>query len=119
YLPLFFDRSATLFDYLPEKAIAVTLGDISQTIQRFSADTHSRYQFFKGDRERPVLPPTHLFLSEEDLFTRLKAFPRLALTPGEPHPDFFEPPDVAVQRRADDPVASLRSLLSRSTERVV
>jgi transcription-repair coupling factor (superfamily II helicase) len=64
YLPLFFESTATLFDYLPERAITVTLGDISEAAQRFAHDTHSRYQFLKADRERPVLPPEQLFLNE-------------------------------------------------------
>lgn len=119
YLPLFFEGTATLFDYLPEQAVTVTLGDINQAIQRFAADTHSRYQFFKSDRERPVLPPGQLFLDEEDLFTRLKSFPRLALVAGEPHPDFFQAPDVAVARRADDPLANLRMLLGQGRSKVV
>src|SRR5690606_1985205 len=79
YLPLFFSQTATLFDYLPEQALTVTLGDIDQTIQRFAQDTHSRYQFLKSDRERPVLPPEQLFLDPESLFARLKAFARLVL----------------------------------------
>ncbi|WP_442592804.1 transcription-repair coupling factor [Parapusillimonas sp. JC17] len=119
YLPLFFEGTATLFDYLPEQAVTVTLGDINQAIQRFAADTHSRYQFFKSDRERPVLPPGQLFLDEEDLFIRLKSFPRLALVAGETHPDFFQAPDVAVARRADDPLASLRMLLGQGRSKVV
>src|SRR3546814_19591308 len=55
YLPLFFDETATLFDYLPAEAIAVTLGDIDDAVQRFTQDTASRYGFLKSDRERPVL----------------------------------------------------------------
>src|SRR5690606_516292 len=111
YLPLFFDHTATLFDYLPEQAITVTLGDITQAIQRFAQDTHSRYQFLKVDRERPILPPETLFLNEEALFSGFKPFARLALTAGQPHPDFHAAPDVAVARRAEDPVANLRLAL--------
>ncbi|MBB5216720.1 transcription-repair coupling factor (superfamily II helicase) [Parapusillimonas granuli] len=119
YLPLFFDHTATLFDYLPEQAVTVTLGDVNHAVQRFAADTHSRYQFLKSDRERPVLPPEQLFLDEEGLFVHLKSFPRLALTPGEPHPDFFDAPEVAVARRAEDPLAGLRRLLEGDQARVV
>jgi len=119
YLPLFFESTATLFDYLPERAITVTLGDISEAAQRFAHDTHSRYQFLKADRERPVLPPEQLFLNEEALFSRFREFPRLALTPGEPHPDFHAAPNVAVARRADDPVANLRAALLGAQHRIV
>lgn len=107
YLPLFFEQTATLFDYLPEQAITVTLGDVSGAIQQFHQDTHSRWQFLKSDRERPVLPPETLFLDEEDFFARLKPFARLSLTENG-HPDFAECPVVAINRRADDPLAGLR-----------
>ncbi|NYT85483.1 transcription-repair coupling factor [Pollutimonas harenae] len=119
YLPLFFSQTATLFDYLPEQAFTVTLGDIDQTIQRFAQDTHSRYQFLKSDRERPVLPPEQLFLDQEDLFARLKAFARLVLSTEKSHPDFQPAPNVAVARRSEDPLASLRKLLSQNGQRVV
>src|SRR5690554_4130188 len=107
YLPLFFEQTATLFDYLPKQSAMVTLGDVSQAIQGFAQDTHSRYQFLKSDRERPVLPPSQLFLDEQALFAGLKGFARLSLTEGEAHPDFEPAPNVAVARRADDPLAKI------------
>jgi len=119
YLPLFFDATATLFDYLPAEAIAVTLGDIDDAVQRFTQDTASRYGFLKSDRERPVLPPAALFLDAEGLHAHFKAFARLAFTEGAAHPDFSAAPDVSVSRRAEDPIARLRALLSRSESRVL
>ncbi len=118
YLPLFFEQTATLFDYLPKQSAMVTLGDVSQAIQGFAQDTHSRYQFLKSDRERPVLPPSQLFLDEQALFAGLKGFARLSLTEGEVHPDFEPAPNVAVARRADDPLANLRALLMRPEGRI-
>src|SRR5690554_2785445 len=118
YLPLFFDQTATLFDYLPENAITITLGDTQQAIQGFTQDTYGRYQFLKSDRERPVLAPETLFLDDEEWFTQLKRFPRLALANDQPAPDFLPLPDVAVSRRADDPVAALRRLIDTHAGRV-
>ena len=65
--------------------------------------------FSKRDRERPVLPPSALFLDPETLHGKLKDFRRLALTAGQPHPDFRAAPDVSVARRAEDPVAAARA----------
>ena len=119
YLPLFFDQTATLFDYLDSDALTVTLGDVDQAIQQFAADTQNRYQFLKSDRERPILPPASLFLNAEDLFSHLKHFARLNLAAGEPNPNFLAAPDVAITRRADDPAARLRHWLEQSSERVI
>ncbi|MGE4125396.1 MAG: transcription-repair coupling factor [Pusillimonas sp.] len=119
YLPLFFDETATLFDYLKTDALTVTLGDIEGAIQHFTHDTLSRYQFLKSDRERPVLPPDTLFLGADALFAQLKQFARLALTPQAGHPDFSLAPEVAVARRADDPIAKLRALVDTAASHVI
>ncbi|CAM5323486.1 transcription-repair coupling factor [Eoetvoesiella caeni] len=119
YLPLFFEQTATLFDYLGEHTLTVTLGDIEDTMRRFAQDTQSRYQFLKSDRERPVLDPKELFLDAEDLYLNLKKFGRLALTAEGSHPDFAKAPDVAVARRAEDPVGKLRALLNKTAGRIV
>ncbi|MGZ5819770.1 MAG: transcription-repair coupling factor, partial [Burkholderiaceae bacterium] len=66
YLPLFFEESATLFQYLPPATTFALIGDIDAAIKRFWADTQSRYQFLKSDRERPLLSPQTLFLTDED-----------------------------------------------------
>ncbi|MFC4275754.1 transcription-repair coupling factor [Achromobacter aloeverae] len=119
YLPLFFEEVATLFDYLAPGTITVTLGDIDEAMRRFGQDTASRYDFLKSDRERPVLPPASLFLDGEDLFGHLKAFERLALTADDKHPDIGPAPDVAVTRRADDPVNRLRAVVESGRWRVL
>ena len=119
YLPLFFDQTATLFDYLSDQAIVVTHGDLAGAIEHFHSDTHGRYTFLNADRERPVLPPHSLFLSESELYTRLKDYPRLNLQTGAPHPDFEALPEVAVNRRAEDPVAALRREITDPARRTV
>lgn len=113
YLPLFFESTATLFDYLKPQTIVVTLGDIDDAMRRFTQDTATRYNFLKSDRERPVLPPEDLFLSSDALFEQLKAFPRLTFTAETQHPEFAAAPDIGISRRAEDPLAKMRALLSK------
>jgi transcription-repair coupling factor (superfamily II helicase) len=113
YLPLFFETTATLFDYLPANSLIVSMGDIDDAMRRFTQDTASRYQFLKSDRERPVLPPAALFLQAEALFEQLKQFPRIALMPEALHPDIMSAPDIGVSRRAEDPLQKLRLVLNR------
>jgi len=119
YLPLFFEETATLFDYLAPHALTVTVGDIDAAMQGFTTDTASRYTFLSADRTRPVLPPAMLFLSADDFYARLKPFARLALVESSDTPDtladFVAAPDVAVVRRADDPLAKLRAQVMEQT----
>lgn len=112
YLPLFFEETSTLFDYLPTNSLIVTLGDIDDAMLRFAKDTASRYQFLKSDYERPVLPPSELFLQAEALHEHLNNFPRLALVNDPDNRDILAAPDVSISRRADDPVQKLRQVLS-------
>lgn len=120
YLPLFFDSTATLFDYLPEQSHCVLIGDIEEAIQRFWVDTRSRFQFLKSDRERPVLPPEHLFLRDEDFFSNLKSKARWVMHQGGAASEISSfLPDIAVNRRADDPLNNLRAFLLQSEQRVL
>ncbi len=113
YLPLFFEETATLMDYVPAGSLVITHGDAQNAIGRFQSDTHSRFSFLKNDRERPILPPESLFLSDEQFFNGIKPFSRLSLNTqadDQPiaHPDFEALPLVAVNRRDKDLLAQLR-----------
>jgi transcription-repair coupling factor (superfamily II helicase) len=120
YLPLFFDETATLFDYLPTSCSFALTGDIETSIQRFWSDTRSRYNFLKSDRERPLLPPEQIFLSDEDFFTRLKPFGRWVLQDSTEASAISAPlPDIAVNRRQEDPLTRLRAFLQQSSRRVM
>jgi transcription-repair coupling factor (superfamily II helicase) len=117
YLPLFFEETATLFDYLPQDTSLALVGDIDSAIQRFWQDTESRYKFLKSDRERPVLEPKEIFLGAEQFFTLAKPHGRWAIARGAEAgaSELSAPiPDIAVNRRLDDPLANLRAYLAHS-----
>ncbi len=124
YLPLFFDDSATLFEYLPPDTTFALIGDIDGAIRRFWTDTESRYKFLKSDRERPLLAPATLFLSDEQFFTQVKPHARWVITPGEDSQNAASElsapiPNIAVNRRADDPLVNLRAYLLQSDKRAL
>lgn len=119
YLPLFFEQTASVFDYLPQTCCLCMVGDIDAAISSFWADTQSRYAFLKSDRERPVLAPTALFLRDEDFFTLAKSYGRYAIKPSQAESsDISSPlPDITVNRRLDDPLANLRAFLMSQQQR--
>ena len=121
YLPLFFDSTASLFDYLPDSTCVCMVGEIDAAIQRFWTDTQSRYTFLKADRERPVLPPVTLFLRDEDFFTLAKPYGRIIIksNPVESFGISSALPEIAVNRRLEDPLANLRSFLLQTNQRVL
>jgi transcription-repair coupling factor (superfamily II helicase) len=120
YLPLFFDETATLFQYLPDDAMFALIGDIEESIKRFWNDTQSRYNFLKSDRERPLLPPENIFLRNEDFFALAKPYARWTIRQGDVASEISAPiPNIAVNRRADDPLANLRSYLLQTGKRIL
>ncbi|WP_353156421.1 transcription-repair coupling factor [Herminiimonas fonticola] len=120
YLPLFFEETKTLFDYLPTDTTFALVGDIDAAIQRFWADTQSRYRFLKSDRERPLLAPEQIFLSDENFFTLTKPFGRWIIQSEDVASELSASlPNIAVNRRADDPLVNLRAWLLQTDKRVL
>ncbi len=144
YLPLFFDHTATLFDYLPGDAMLCLHHEVNEAIATFAIDAASRYKLLRGDPQRPLLEPQELFLDAEQFFIRVKDFARLdilsspsTLLPslslegsgaggaGIEFPKHLIPcrtaalPDIAVNRRADVPTQALENFLRGYDGRVL
>ncbi|MGZ8237163.1 MAG: transcription-repair coupling factor [Methylobacter sp.] len=79
YLPLFVERMASLFDYLPTSAVLVTSDTFDATSRAFYAEAEDRFQQRKYDVDRPLLKPELLFLSTDELAQRTGAFARIIL----------------------------------------
>ena len=71
YLPLFFDATSTLFDYLHADALPVLTDGFGEAAEAFWAQTRNRYDQRRHDIERPLLPPDELYLSPDSLRERL------------------------------------------------
>ena len=67
YLPLFFEQTATLFDYLPNNTLILEAEDSRELAARFFAEVELRYEQRRHDVERPLLPPQRLYLTPDDL----------------------------------------------------
>ncbi len=119
YLPLFFDQTATLFDYLPEASLILTHGDVHGAAQRFTDDTQQRFRFLSHDPERPLLPPAQVFLTAEQFFSAAGQFGRWSISDeaGARAPLAQRLPDLSVNRRADAPLARLEQFLLEAPQR--
>ena len=134
YLPLFFEETATVFDYLGPDATVVLHGDLESAFQRFWQDTRDRYRLVQGDPERPALPPESLFLGIEQFYGRANSYAQLAIksgathatstraegqydseTPNSPYVELDNLPPVAAERGSEDPLARLK-LHARNTQ---
>ena len=106
YLPLFFENELeTLFDYIGEDALFVSLGDVHAEANRFWSDVKSRYVMAQGDETYPPLLPQHLYLSADVFAGRLKNYGQvLPDVSGKEH----TLPDLAVNRQSDEPLQALK-----------
>ncbi len=139
YLPLFFDETATVFDYLGEAATVVLHGELEPAFQNFWQDTNERYRLVRGDPERPSLPPEALFLSADQFYLRAKAHAQLAIRPSV-RPELVEGlasastssartesdwvefdrlPDLSVVRGAEEPLSRLKAHVASTPNRVL
>lgn len=110
YLPLFFEETATLFDYLPRNATFVAHGALDAAGQAFWADAQSRHRNLSGDQDRPLLSPADLFLPTDAFFTLARAYPRLDLS--QSGDGLARPvPPVSVDRREPHPIARLHGFV--------
>ncbi len=128
YLPLFFEDTATVFDYLaPEgrddAATVVLHGDLEPAFQRFWQDTRDRYRLVQSDPERPVLPPESLFLGTEAFYARANRHAQLAVRPGvadvEDNAHFLKLENLSVVRGAEEPLQRLQDHIRNTRQRVL
>ncbi len=77
YLPLFFERTDTLFDYLPEDALLVLETGVAAAARAFWDNLSERYEDRRHDVERPILTPGELYLSPDELEAMLRGYARI------------------------------------------
>lgn len=78
YLPLFFDETATLFDYLPKNTRLVAVDDLAPALNQHADYCEKRYQRLNPLREGGLLPPDKLWLPPEialETLNRLEKHP--------------------------------------------
>ncbi|MCU1716586.1 transcription-repair coupling factor [Pseudomonas sp. 5P_3.1_Bac2] len=126
YLPLFFEETATLFDYLPGDTQVFSLPGIEKAAEQFWSDARNRYDERRVDPERPLLPPADIFLPVEDCFARLKSWPRVVVSQddiatgvGQTRFNAQGLPDLAIQAKANEPLAALRRFIEEYPGRVL
>ncbi|WP_417070149.1 transcription-repair coupling factor [Niveibacterium terrae] len=118
YLPLFHEQCATLFDFISSDVALALVGDVNGAIEDFWRETRSRHRLLGGDPARPLLAPEKLFLSVEQFF--VAAGERSRFTFGGTDTGLTEPlPELAVERRATDPLYRLRTFVAGFTGRIL
>ena len=86
YLPLFYERLETLFDYLPRNAVLIDTADAPARAGLLWNDIVERYEQRRHDTERPVLAPEEIFLQPEEVLAQLSAGTLIEVSPHKIEP---------------------------------
>jgi transcription-repair coupling factor (superfamily II helicase) len=76
FIPLFFEHTHTLVDYLPEHTYLFATEGVNDAVETFWREAGERFELGHLDRTRPLLPPHRVFLEVNEAFGCLKRFPR-------------------------------------------
>jgi transcription-repair coupling factor (superfamily II helicase) len=77
YLPLFFERVATLFDYLPDGTLVIDAAGADSHAERHWDDVVDRHEQRRHDIERPLLDPAEVFLPPDELMRAVQSRPSI------------------------------------------
>jgi transcription-repair coupling factor (superfamily II helicase) len=129
YLPLFFDSTSTLLDYLPANALVAVETDLGGATERAFEEIQRRYDQRSHDTERPILTPPEIFLPPAELHEQLERFRRIELSRVEldpltqtaPYRNFAtrSPPRLRIDPRHEDPARELTNFLHTFQGRVL
>lgn len=138
YLPLFFEQTATLLDYLPKNAMLCLHGNLDWASQSFWREAQSRYRLLAHDVERPIIAPELLLIKADDFFKSTRQFAILNLNI-ETQVDnsvyaanhsaeelaYTLPPKLSglpaldIERRAEQPLHKLQAFIASSKQRIL
>lgn len=126
YLPLFFEETHTLFDFLPKSASFVLEEGVIENADVLYQEVIERYENASLNSEWPPLEPELLFLKQEDIFSGLKEHPRAQLLnlnlKSAKHLLEFNTksaPKFSINPRSESPYSEFISYLDSASQRIL
>lgn len=118
YLPLFFHETSTLFDYFPRDATFIRGFDLDKSCDQFWQEVVNRYEQYRYDIHRPILPPKDLFIQTNEFFALLNQFKQITLTEeSQEEKGRFNTaslPDLTIESRKDNPLFKLQKFIEEN-----
>lgn len=124
YLPLFFDSTSSLFDYLPDNTALCTFDTTDDALASNWQQIEDRYESRCGDIERPLLSPTEIAYTPDEIRAEISRRPRVRLqsfelTGGGKNFGSAQPPELRLNSRLEEPARILLDFLNTFTGRVL
>jgi len=120
YLPLFFERTATLFDYLPKDPVFVTDAPLATRLTQLWEEISARHEDLRHDIEHPILEPRELFQPPQDVVQQIERRPQVTWEQGDGSAALAQsPPVMTLDARDPAPLAPLAAFLQQYAGRVL
>ena len=125
YLPLFFESTATLFDYLPTKTLLINSDGTQASSESFFATVQDRHEQRRHDIERPILAPDILYLNPDQLQDNIEQLRRVdtyhfkqeSYTNNQGHNyPVSTLPSLLIQGRSENPLILIKQFLATFTK---
>lgn len=124
YLPLFFEQTASFFDYLPADASICLIEAVHDEAEQFWTEVTTRYEQRSYDISRPILKTNECFLTPTEFFTRANHYQQLRClhTPIDKKGAVFnfninKAPQLPVERQSNQPLINVHNYLADQTKR--
>lgn len=124
YLPLFYEKMDTLFDYLPHDCITILDEDITVAAKSFCTELEERYAKINHETDRLVLPPKKIFLNLHELLTRLKPYRQIHITRRQQHTNAINynttlPVNLRIDARSAEPLLLFKQFANEFDGRIL
>ena len=126
YLPLFYQETSTLFDYISDNALVFMDENITDHAESFWEDIEDRYEQGRHDVERPLLPPAEVYLNPHDLLVRIKPFVQVHVSSMSQEERNYSvnfattiPTKLPIDARSPEPLAILKRFIDQFQGRIL
>ncbi|MDF2529209.1 MAG: transcription-repair coupling factor [Gammaproteobacteria bacterium] len=125
YLPLFFEKTSNLLDYLPKASCIVHIDNTLQEAEQMWRDIKERYEQYRHDPEMPLLAPNQLFTEPSRWFELCKDFAQVFISsealnktgPGRINFKSNKISEVSISAEHNKPLAKLEQFLQNTSYR--
>ena len=128
YIPFFFEKMATFFDYLPPQTQVIIIEDIPAKANEFWQEVETRYKRGHLDTTYPLLTPSQLFMLPNKLHEVLRTYTTICIHSSVNHTfpiiktfDFATKPapELNIVQHTNQPLSALQTFLSTDTGRML
>src|SRR6204780_2745506 len=128
FLPLFFERTSHLFEYLPPNSVVLDINDATSSAAGLWSGIVERHEQLRHDRYRPILDPSEVYLPPDEFLQAFSPWPKVLLQnfewPSETAGAFQNFPAAApalvrIDARAEQPAAELVSHINASSANIL